>query len=222
MSADVYLYFPADRAQARCMALELHLSSLAMFVFASSITPGPNNLLLMRSGARFGFAPTGPHIAGIAIGMVGLALLAHLGVAALVLAVPGALALLRWACFAYLLWLAWRVLRDAGPLPGTEQRGRDEPMSAPGAAAFQLVNPKAWGMVITAVTAFSTAGSLSVIALIAVMATLVCIGVPSMGVWAVWGAALHGWLQQPGARRTFNIAMAVLVAASAVLMLRTN
>ncbi|MET0291119.1 MAG: LysE family transporter, partial [Steroidobacteraceae bacterium] len=88
------------------MNTELNLSSLVLFVLASSITPGPNNLLLMRSGARFGFAPTGPHILGIAIGMVGLTLLSHLGIASLVLAVPEALTVLRWACFGYLLWLA--------------------------------------------------------------------------------------------------------------------
>lgn len=201
------------------MALELQLSSLAMFVFASSITPGPNNLLLMRSGARFGFGPTGPHIAGIALGMLGLTMLAHLGLAALVLAVPAALTALRWACFAYLLWLAWRVLRDAGPRSGADQHAEARPMSTPGAALFQLVNPKAWGMVITAVTAFSTADSLSTLALVTVMATLLFIGVPSMGVWAVWGAVIHRWLQRPGARRTFNVAMAALVAASAFLML---
>ncbi|MET0291760.1 MAG: LysE family translocator, partial [Steroidobacteraceae bacterium] len=86
-------------------------------------------------------------------------------------------------------------------------------------ALFQLVNPKAWGMVITAVTAFSTHAGLSTAALATVMATLLFIGVPSMGIWAVWGAAIHRWLQQPAARRAFNIAMAALVAVSAFLML---
>src|SRR5438132_13336948 len=96
------------------MATQLNLTALALFAFVSSITPGPNNLLVMRSGARFGLAPTGPHVLGIEAGLTGLVILAYLGVGALLLALPSAFTVLRWACFAYLLWLAWQVLRDPG------------------------------------------------------------------------------------------------------------
>jgi len=37
------------------------LFALITFAFASSITPGPNNLMLMASGANYGFRRTLPH-----------------------------------------------------------------------------------------------------------------------------------------------------------------
>jgi threonine/homoserine/homoserine lactone efflux protein len=198
------------------MEVRIDLASLALFCFVSSITPGPNNVLVMRSGARFGVRPTAPHVVGIAAGMVGLSVLSHLGLGAVLLALPSAFTVLRWACFAYLLWLAWRVLRDAGPAGDGGDGAR--PMRLAEAAAFQLVNPKAWMMAVTSLTAFS-AGGAGLTGLAAVTACFVVIGMPCVFVWAVWGAGIHRVLQRPGSRRAFNVAMAACVAASAVMAL---
>ena len=95
------------------MQLNLTIGPLALFALVASITPGPNNFLLMRSGARFGVRGSTAPMLGIQGGMVGLLLLSHLGVGALLLAWPFAMTVLRWACFVYLLWLASVILRDA-------------------------------------------------------------------------------------------------------------
>ena len=201
------------------LALNLALAPLALFVFVAAITPGPNNLLVMRSGARFGLQPTTRHILGIETGMVGLLLLAHLGLGALLLALPLAFTVLRWACFGYLLWLAWVTLRDPGPVAATN--GADsQPMGYTQAVLFQLINPKAWMMAVTGVSAFNTAGSPGAGDLAVVVAVFLAIGFPCVLTWALWGAAIHRVLHKASARRVFNIAMAVLVAGSAVLMLQ--
>jgi len=44
------------------------LIALITFSFASSITPGPNNLMLMASGANYGIKRTIPHMLGISLG----------------------------------------------------------------------------------------------------------------------------------------------------------
>ena len=201
------------------MTGNLNFAALALFAFVSSITPGPNNLLLMRAGARFGFRPIAPHVLGIGTGMAGLVLLSWIGVGALLLTVPAAFALLRWACFAYLLWLAWRVLRDPGD--DAAHDGQEKPMNFASAAAFQLVNPKAWMMAVTGVTAFSNTGEVGVGAMGVVVATFLVIGWPCFCVWALWGAAFHRLLRRPAARRVFNVAMAVVVAVTAFSMLIT-
>ena len=201
------------------MAVGLNLTALALFAFVSSITPGPNNLLVMRSGARFGLAPTGPHVLGIEAGLAGLVVLAHLGVGALLLALPAAFDVLRWACFAYLLWLAWRVLGDDGASAQLSD-ARARPMSVPAAALFQLVNPKAWMMAITGISAFSTGGALTAGGLGTVIVIFIAIGTPCVLCWALWGAAIHRVLRRPAARRAFNVAMAVIVAITAFSMLR--
>ncbi len=200
------------------LALNLALAPLALFVFVSAITPGPNNLLVMRSGARFGLQPTTRHILGIETGMVGLLLLAHLGLGALLLALPMAFEVLRWACFGYLLYLAWVTLRDPGPADAASANA--QPMTFTAAALFQLVNPNAWMMAVTGVSAFNTAGSPGAGDLAAVIAVFLAIGFPCVMSWALWGAAIHRVLHKASARRVFNVAMAVLVAGSAVLMLQ--
>ena len=64
------------------MSFEL-LYALAVFAFVTSITPGPNNVMLMASGANFGFRRSIPHMLGIGVGfmvMVGLVGLGLMGV----------------------------------------------------------------------------------------------------------------------------------------------
>ena len=43
---------------------------LAMFAFVSSVTPGPNNVMLTASGATFGYRRSVPHMLGICLGVV--------------------------------------------------------------------------------------------------------------------------------------------------------
>jgi threonine/homoserine/homoserine lactone efflux protein len=200
-------------------AINLALPALALFAFVSSITPGPNNLLVMRSGARFGLSPTLWHIVGIELGFGGLVVLAYAGVGALFLALPAALTALRWACMGYLLYLAWQILRDPGPSdrPGSADA---RPMRVREAAVFQLVNPKAWMMAVTGVSAFNTAGSLRSADLAVVVLLFVGIGFPCVLVWALWGAAIHRVLHRPLIRRAFNVLMALLVVVSALWMLK--
>lgn len=207
-------------------ALKLTIGPLAMFAFVASITPGPNNLLLMRSGASFGVRRSLWHVFGVQVGFVGLLVLAHLGIGAMLLALPGAFTVLRWACAAYLLYLAVVILRD-GRL--REDRLRDEatpskaasrPMSWLEAVLFQLINPKAWMMAITVASAFYGASAPEVLDLAA--AALVCfvIGGLCMLVWTGWGASIDLVLKDQRARRIYAWTMSLTVAATAAWMLR--
>lgn len=206
------------------MALNLTIGPMALFALVASITPGPNNLLLMRSGARFGVRRSVPHLVGVQVGFLGLLLLSWLGVGAVLLAAPAAFTVLRWACFAYLLWLAVMILREAGVARSAAARPTGDahgarPMSWLEATAFQLINAKAWMMGITVVSAFygNAQPTLPDIGLAALLCS--AIGTPSMLVWNAWGAAIDRVLKRPAAHRTFNIAMALLVLATAVWML---
>lgn len=203
------------------MALNLTIGALALFALVASITPGPNNLLLMRSGAMFGVRRSLLHVAGVEAGFVGLVVLAHLGIGALLLALPGAFALLRWACFAYLLWLAVVILRDARPRPAAgSTAAAPRPMSFAEALLFQLVNPKAWMMAVTVASAFYGDAAPTHLDLAAAAAISIAVGTPCMLVWTAWGAAIDHVLKRPAARRAFSYAMALLVVATAVWMLR--
>lgn len=190
------------------MTADLFLALLG-FAFATSVTPGPNNLMLMASGANFGFRRTIPHMLGISVGFAVLALAAGLGLAGLLHAEPRAMLVLKVLAVGYMLWLASRIARAGAPGQG---RAAARPMGFLGAAAFQWVNPKAWAMAVGAVTVYAPGGSLSQFGLVAFVFSVV--NLPTVSLWAWAGEALRQWLSAPRRLRIFNWTMAGLLIAS--------
>ena len=81
------------------------LLPMAMFIVVSSITPGPNNVMLAASGANFGYQRSVPHMLGISVGGAVMLLLVGAGLGQLFEQVPQLYVLLQWVGAAYLLWL---------------------------------------------------------------------------------------------------------------------
>jgi threonine/homoserine/homoserine lactone efflux protein len=184
--------------------------ALVLFAFASSITPGPNNIMLLASGANFGLRRTVPHMQGIALGHALMVSLVGLGLLGLFEALPWLRVTLMVACAAYLLFLAWKIA-NAAPPANAPQDAR--PFSFLQAAAFQWVNPKAWYMAIYAQTNFAPEGGHWAGAF-AVAAIFAMTNLPSVTVWAAAGTQLRRWLDAPRRLRIFNVTMALLLVAS--------
>jgi threonine/homoserine/homoserine lactone efflux protein len=190
------------------MTYDLFLALLG-FAFVTSVTPGPNNMMLLASGVNFGLARTVPHMLGISVGHSVMVFLVGLGLAGVFTAWPLALTVLKLASVAYMLWLAWKIAHAGAPGEG---RLRPQPMTFVQAAAFQWVNPKAWAMALGAVSAYVTEPSVAAYALVA--GIFAGVNLPSVTVWAVAGQALRRWLQAPGRLRAFNWTMAALLVLS--------
>lgn len=190
------------------MTFDLFLALLG-FAFVTSLTPGPNNMMLLASGVNFGLRRTVPHMLGVSIGHSVMVFLVGMGIAGLFKAWPPALTGLKLASVAYMLWLAWKIANAAAPGEG---RTRAQPMSFLQAAAFQWVNPKAWVMALGAVATYVALPSPG--ACLAVAGTFALAGVPSVVVWAAAGQGLRRWLDAPTRLRAFNWTMAVLLVAS--------
>ncbi|WGI23153.1 LysE family translocator [Amylibacter sp. IMCC11727] len=190
------------------------LTALMGFALVSSITPGPNNLMLMASGANFGFWRTIPHMLGIGIGFTVMIVLVGLGLIGLFDAFPISYTILKVFSVVYLLWLAWKIANAAPPKQG-EASGT--PMTFIQAALFQWVNPKAWSMALTAITAY--APGQTVPSILVVAAVFGAINLPSVSVWTVMGQQIRRILNRPKWLRAFNICMAVLLVLSALPVL---
>ena len=191
------------------------LPALALFAFVSSITPGPNNLMLMASGANYGFRRTVPHMLGISLGFLVLMLAAGTGLARVFSAFPLSLVMLKVASVAYLLYLAWKIA-NAGPVAA--RRGDARPLTFLQAAAFQWVNPKAWAMALTAITVHVADGGTLV--LLAAATVFAAINLPSVTLWTVLGQQMARLLTNPARLRAFNWTMAALLVASLYPLLR--
>lgn len=187
------------------------LLALVMFAFASSITPGPNNIMLLASGANFGLRRTLPHMAGISLGHAFMVAMVGLGLLNLFTAYPHVRTVILVACVIYLLFLAWKVATAAPP---PDAPGNARPLTFLQAVAFQWVNPKAWYMAIYAQTNFApTDGSVTTGAVLVAL-VFAATNFPSVAVWAWGGVQMRRFLGTGRRLRIFNVTMAVLLVAS--------
>lgn len=188
------------------------LLALIGYAFVSSITPGPNNMMLMASGANFGFRRTIPHLLGVSLGFALMIALVGVGVMQVFDLWPVLADVLRIVSILYLLWLAWRIA--SAPPPSAQTAGNSRPMNFIEAALFQWVNPKAWTMALGAVALYAPDRSLYAIAIVTIVFT--ALNLPSVCSWAWLGQEMKRILTSPARARAFNIAMAALLVASLV------
>lgn len=191
------------------------LAALAAFALVSSITPGPNNMMLMASGANFGLRRTVPHALGVGIGFTVMIILVGVGLMGLFNLFPLLNSVLKVVSVVYLLWLAWKIANAAAPDTASGVRGK--PMTFVQAVLFQWVNPKAWSMALTAIALYAPDRNLGAVLLVALVFGL--INLPSTSLWAVMGQVLRGWLSSPARLRAFNWTMAAMLVGSLALLI---
>ena len=192
------------------MTTELLIAFIA-FAFVTSVTPGPNNMMLLASGVNFGMRRSLPHMLGISLGFMLLVMAVGLGLGQVFEQVPLLYTLLRYLGATYLLYLAWKIA-NAGA-PDSNIGAHSKPFSFLQAAAFQWVNPKAWVMAIGAITTYTPQDNF-VVNVLLIAALFALVNCPSVGLWTMAGSLLRNWLRNPRVLRGFNITMALLLVAS--------
>ncbi len=191
--------------------------ALLVYAFVSSITPGPNNFMLLASSVNFGFVRTIPHMLGIGIGFFLLLLGVGFGLGTLLAAFPAMHIALKVAGGAYLLFLAWKIATSRKLGSGREEGAR--PMRFIEAAAFQWVNPKAWVMALSAMAVY-TSPAAPYRSVLIVGSAFALVNFPSVSCWAGFGTGLRGFLSDPTRLKWFNIVMGLTLAATLWPMLR--
>lgn len=189
------------------------IDPLYLFVFFGLFTPGPNVILLTASGARFGFRPTIPHVLGVAFGVGVTSALTALGIGALLLAVPALKLALQVAACAWILWMAWRLLRSQGATADA----RDRPFTFVEAVLFQWINPKIWIVALAAASGYASAlpahlEALRIGSAFSGINLFVCL------FWTFAGTLLAYLLTTPLAWRIFATVMAAALAASGLMV----
>ena len=191
------------------------LSALVTYYFIMFITPGPNNAMLTASGMKFGFARTLPHLVGIPSGHIVQIGLVSLGLGNLFLQFPDLQFYMKILCFFYLLYLSWTIIGSFSLIK--KESGR--PLKLYEAAAFQFINPKAWTIAITVVSAFFPAEENFLIAtyFLTITAALVCF--PSICVWAIFGNSLRLFIKDIKIKKIIEYILAILLVLTAFVIL---
>lgn len=206
---------------------ELLLTNFIIFIYISSATPGPNNLMLLHGGIKAGFRATYPHMFGISAGLAVMLVLSYWGMANVVTALPVAMTGLKIIGTIYLLWLAWQMW-VGGIVPDEEnlntedtitQKGRFKqyfqnwtlPLNSWQAALFQWVNPKAWLMVAVAPSVYLITGERPIVDNLPLCGLAFIINQCGICIWAIGGHSLRRLLHR---QRLMQVVHVVIVLAT--------
>jgi len=191
-----------------------NIIGIAIFGFVTSVTPGPNNTYLLTSGMNFGTRKSLTYINGIMLGLIAMFSAIYLGVGALFDAYPQIQQWLKYIGFAYILYMAYGIISSSFARKHEEIRK----VGFFRATLFQLVNPKAWIVVMSVVAAYlPEKPTLTQVAY--TLGVFLIATYPGAVIWAAFGEAMSGLLSKTTPRRIFNITAAILLVASMVPVL---
>ena len=197
------------------------LLAMVLFAFVTSVTPGPNNMMLLASGVNYGFRLTLPHMFGISIGHCVMLICVGIGFRELLLRFPFIYIAIKVLGFVYMLYLAWTIATsNSNPAEGNVDNN-SKPLSFIGAVAFQWVNPKAWVMAIGFFSNYITKeAGIETIVMCSLLFSVV--NFPSIAVWALLGSNMRKLFAIKVYAKIFNVTMAALLVAAMVPSLTTS
>lgn len=200
-----------EQADIFIFSLEGFYVPLALFILSTAGTPGPNNVILTATGAQFGYWRSLPAVYGIICGLASQITLVAGGLGLIFQQWPILHSILKFFGAAYLIWLAWKILRSKGMSTNEDSA---EPISFFQAALFQYLNPKAWVMSLSMVSAFSIAGEVYWYSVLHILLVAFLVMSVTQNAWAGFGSAIGRFLTNDKTRMQFNSVMALLTAGS--------
>jgi len=193
----------------------LEIIPILLFCFSTSITPGPNNIMLMSSGVNYGIKKSVPHLLGINIGFPLMILAIGLGLGSIFAKFPIVYPVIKVLGVSYLLFFAWKVANATAP---KAQERWAKPVTFIQAVLFQWVNPKAWIMATGAIASFTSPQRFQT-QMFFILGGYMTVGALCMIFWLTLGASLKTFIHNERRIKYFNRAMAVLLVLSLVPMI---
>jgi len=187
--------------------------SFIPFAFSQVATPGPANMAMMATGARFGFRAALPFVAGVILGKQLIIWPIGYGIMEIASQVPFLFEILKFLSALYIIWLAWRV--------ANMRLSSGEPsLDAPGFWSGLLVhplNPKAWAMILVGFTNFVESDTATFYATLYIAASLLIIQIICHPIWTLFGDRIAKFIIGKKYERVFMWFLA-LVTVIFVLM----
>ncbi len=187
---------------------------IIIFAFSMSITPGPNNIMLTTSGAAFGFVKTIPHILGIIFGIICLNIFSSLGLNNFFKIFPITKDILKILGVCYMFYLSIKIIKRKDIQEGTN---KTRPFTFFQGALFQILNPKAVLMSITAMSVFTNSDF--ILSSITIIIIFIIIGLPSISLWAYFGKLVGNILKVKKNGKIFGYLMGFLTGITGLLII---
>jgi threonine/homoserine/homoserine lactone efflux protein len=195
--------------------MEFYLS-IFIFAISSTVTPGPNNIMIMTSGLNYGVKNSIPHLLGICFGFPVMVIVIGFGFSVIFERYPLFNEIIKILGVVYLLYLSWLI---ASSSPVSLEGTKSKPLSFTQAALFQWVNPKAWVVATGAVSAYTSVSSDFFVQVIFIALAFLIVAIPSLGTWLIFGVGIKKYLKSPTHQKIFNLSMALLLILSVLPVL---
>ena len=195
--------------------MSVAVGSFVVFAASQVGTPGPANMAMLATGARYGFVAALPFMLGVLFGKQLIIWPIGFGLMELAQTVPWLFATLKYASAAYICWLAWKIanLRLNPGAPETR---------APGFLAGLIVhplNPKAWAMITAGFTNFVSAETSALQATAVIAALLFAVQAICHPIWTFGGDRIAATVAGTVAERYLMWTLAALTVASVLFVL---
>ncbi len=193
------------------------VATTSFLIFAASQvgTPGPANMVLLGTGARYGFRAALPFVAGVILGKQLIIWPVGFGLLQLAEQAPLVFSVLKYASAAYICWLAWKIANLRLSCGSTRE-------AAPGFWAGLIVhplNPKAWAMIVAGFTGFVAAGTSSFDATLTIALCLLSCQVILHPIWTFAGDRIAHAVEGRPVEKYLMWTLASLTVASVFFVL---
>jgi len=195
--------------------MSVALGNLLVFAGSQIATPGPANMAMMATGARFGFRAALPFVAGVVIGKQLIIWPIGFGLMGVLSQSPFLFETRKWLSSAYILWLAWKVanlrlspVKESGQVPGFFH-----------GLAVHPLNPKAWAMITTSFTTFVSPETPALQATVLVAICLFSVQLVMHPIWTFAGEAIARTVAGRPAERFLMWTLAGLTVGSLIFAL---
>ncbi|MGE4505986.1 MAG: LysE family translocator [Desulfovibrionaceae bacterium] len=185
-----------------------------IFVVVMTGTPGPGNLTMMAIGQSGGFRSALPFLSGTLLGCLALDLLVAFGLGGLFLASPTVALVMKVLGMAYMLYLAWKVLRMHVAAPGTVRT-----FTFWEGLLLHPTSPKSWAMAVVAFAQFVNPEAALAPQMALFVGGFFCGAAVFHSLWCLAGAGLLRLLRTPRMRLAANASLAAgMVGATGYAM----
>lgn len=196
----------------------MDVPAMLIYLAVTSITPGPNNLMSLYLGANYGLRASRRFWCGSTLGYGVKSLLCGALNVAVAAFIPDAVAYLKWLGAAYMLYLAFSMLRGgfADDAQDADERGGEATFLA--GILLQVVNVKSWVSCLSVYSVYVIAHTTAAVAILATAcAGTVLIGASAL-CWMCFGSAFRRVYRAH--RRGFSILLAASLVLCAVTALQ--
>lgn len=188
-----------------------NFTAFLSYVFLTTFTPGPNNIMSMSNASRYGFKKSIRFNLGIFAGFFVIIALCSTFSVMLYNLIPSIKPIMTWIGAVYILWLAWKTYRSTPHGEGGNERATNTFSSG---LLLQFVNPKVILYGITTVSTFIVPYYKSTVILAAFSLILAFVGFVATCCWALFGSVFQRFLANHD--RIVNAVMVLLLVYCAI------